>query len=349
MIGCCVNFVDKSVFFTKNGEKLKSTPFESNAELYAGLSMRKNEQSVKVNFGEKEFYFNIKKYIGEQFDIIIDEILKGDFFEYLNTQKYKINQSQIENQIILDYLISYGYEDTYNELLKQISPNNKPFCYSNQKLKERKLILTHLRSKNFKECIFLIKLHFPNSIYSIYFIELCEIYFTNLFHKEITNVDFIYMLKNMLQKNEKYQFINGDSFTQMFGNNFQTLIKKTVEFLKYDKELSHNLIIDYIQQNFTEEIIFDVINKNILSSEFSIYQNEFELIIKQLILSLKENLKLSNPVISFIIRNKNFLEKLNKYFFSNSIKYSDLSFNSQIKQILRELNKNETDVDFSNK
>ncbi|RIB03192.1 concanavalin A-like lectin/glucanase domain-containing protein [Gigaspora rosea] len=62
-IGCCVNFVDKHVFYTKNGINLGiafKAPF--NDDLFPIVGMRTRGECVEANFGTKPFKFNIDSY-----------------------------------------------------------------------------------------------------------------------------------------------------------------------------------------------------------------------------------------------------------------------------------------------
>ncbi|KAL6628711.1 SPRY-domain-containing protein [Neocallimastix sp. 'constans'] len=62
VIGCGYNAINRSIFFTKNGEFLgyiKGTVWNKHIKLYPMIGM--NEGKVKVNFGNKKFMFNIEE------------------------------------------------------------------------------------------------------------------------------------------------------------------------------------------------------------------------------------------------------------------------------------------------
>ncbi|CAO3660215.1 unnamed protein product [Umbelopsis ramanniana] len=65
-IGCGVNFQDMSAFYTKNGVDL-GTAFQGlqGASLYPCVGFRTPGEQVEVNFGEREFKFDIEHYVKE--------------------------------------------------------------------------------------------------------------------------------------------------------------------------------------------------------------------------------------------------------------------------------------------
>lgn len=66
VIGCGINFRKNSVFYTRNGVPL-GTAFQDvrGSALYASIGLRSGEH-VTTNFGHKEFYFDIDKYVYDE-------------------------------------------------------------------------------------------------------------------------------------------------------------------------------------------------------------------------------------------------------------------------------------------
>ncbi|CAG8618421.1 11244_t:CDS:2, partial [Scutellospora calospora] len=62
-IGCCINFVDNNVFYTKNGINL-GIAFENkpNEDMFPIVGMRTRGESVEANFGMSPFKFDIDTY-----------------------------------------------------------------------------------------------------------------------------------------------------------------------------------------------------------------------------------------------------------------------------------------------
>lgn len=121
VIGCCMDFLNKISFFTKNGEKLKSVEFYSLEDLYPAVSLRKKDQEIRMNYGDREFIYDIKSYIIQEKNRILEDISKIN----LNFEKMEINATKyyekafhhtIENnpkedeyKLVMDYLIYYVY------------------------------------------------------------------------------------------------------------------------------------------------------------------------------------------------------------------------------------------------
>lgn len=63
-IGCGINFQDMSAFYTKNGVHL-GTAFQGiqGALLYPCVGFRTPGEQVEVNFGDKEFKFDVEHYL----------------------------------------------------------------------------------------------------------------------------------------------------------------------------------------------------------------------------------------------------------------------------------------------
>ena len=75
IIGCCMNFQERLIFYTKNGQLLDiafsdmtfSAPERFDQEdIYPSIWLSSLDDHVRVNFGQKSFLFNIMKYIKER-------------------------------------------------------------------------------------------------------------------------------------------------------------------------------------------------------------------------------------------------------------------------------------------
>ncbi|RIB10902.1 concanavalin A-like lectin/glucanase domain-containing protein, partial [Gigaspora rosea] len=57
-IGCCLNFKNNTVFYTKNGINLGSIAFRNlKGTLYPCVGLRSQSGSIEVNFGSRKFKF----------------------------------------------------------------------------------------------------------------------------------------------------------------------------------------------------------------------------------------------------------------------------------------------------
>lgn len=115
IIGCCIDYLNKISFFTKNGVKLKTVEFYSSEELFPAVSFRKKDQSIRINFGDSQFIYNIRAYIKEEREKISTEISKLEMdFETININlRNSINNNydfkEDAYKLITDYLIYNVY------------------------------------------------------------------------------------------------------------------------------------------------------------------------------------------------------------------------------------------------
>lgn len=65
IIGCGVNFRDKTAFFTKNGRDLGVAfrSIDTSKKLYPVVGARKQGEHLRVNFGQEAFVFDIDNYM----------------------------------------------------------------------------------------------------------------------------------------------------------------------------------------------------------------------------------------------------------------------------------------------
>ncbi|KAI9146426.1 concanavalin A-like lectin/glucanase domain-containing protein [Paraphysoderma sedebokerense] len=81
VIGCCVNFIDKTAFYTKNGVNLgvafrdlpinkplttSNSTTASTISLFPSVGLRTPNESVEVNFGQSKFKFDIDSFVKEE-------------------------------------------------------------------------------------------------------------------------------------------------------------------------------------------------------------------------------------------------------------------------------------------
>lgn len=67
VVGCCVNWIDGTCFFTKNGRHLGvafSTMRDESGPLYPAVGLCTTGESVEANFGRKPFEFDLASYLG---------------------------------------------------------------------------------------------------------------------------------------------------------------------------------------------------------------------------------------------------------------------------------------------
>eukprot|EP00039_Didymoeca_costata_P030813 m.31484 g.31484 ORF g.31484 m.31484 type:complete len:436 (+) comp8323_c0_seq2:123-1430(+) len=118
VIGCCVNFLDQTCFFTKNGKKLgvafrnmgrkEGKPPEP---LFACVGLNTQNEEVEANFGSKPFVFDIE---GQRRELEYEARKLIDEYQFPNEQC----SPQGISKVIISYLIHHGYHETVEILAR---------------------------------------------------------------------------------------------------------------------------------------------------------------------------------------------------------------------------------------
>ena len=127
IIGCGVDFINKSIFYTKNGKFLdfafKDINFELNkGYFYPSVCMHTLNIEIKLNFGMEDFKFDINNY-----------------YENILIKKYNILQSfnpkyDDMDYLVKEYLFHEGYMNTFKSMIKKEKNKKK----ENKENKEKK-------------------------------------------------------------------------------------------------------------------------------------------------------------------------------------------------------------------
>jgi len=116
-IGCCINFMDMTVFYTKNGVNLGIAfrDIKNDFLYYPAIGLRTPGEVVEANFGQKKFKFDIENCIKEEkaklwhyINSIDLPIIKPDYSDIINNNK----SSSGLNELVLQYLVHHGYSET---------------------------------------------------------------------------------------------------------------------------------------------------------------------------------------------------------------------------------------------
>ncbi|CAM0138250.1 unnamed protein product [Umbelopsis sp. WA50703] len=147
-IGCGVNFQDMTAFYTKNGVHL-STAFTNiqGASLYPCVGFRTPGEQVEVNFGDKEFKFDIEHYIkaSEEKSKVLAEIAAIPITEaaisgsnpgghvsssstppkaahkLTNAAINNMESTQILHDIVLSYMTHHGFCNSAKTFAKDVA------------------------------------------------------------------------------------------------------------------------------------------------------------------------------------------------------------------------------------
>ncbi|XP_048523507.1 ran-binding protein 9 [Dendroctonus ponderosae] len=144
VIGCGVNLIDHTCFYTKNGHHLGIAFHDLPPNLYPTVGLQTPGEVVDANFGQEPFVFDIEDMMRE---------LRAH--TKIEVQEFPIpgNQSEwqaVLNKIVSTYLVHHGYCNTA-EAFAQIT--NQPFTEDIHSIKNRQKILKLVLSGRMGEAI----------------------------------------------------------------------------------------------------------------------------------------------------------------------------------------------------
>ncbi|RIB10102.1 concanavalin A-like lectin/glucanase domain-containing protein [Gigaspora rosea] len=135
-IGCCLNFKNNTVFYTKNGINLGIAFRNLKGTLYPCVGLHRQGQAIEVNFGSRKF-----KYAATTSNNMGDELLKNKLIDAFNmcintANIYTLEDLKNSLKIKQDYALKFrgkfnftmgSYEDAIIDLTKllDIEPNSK--------------------------------------------------------------------------------------------------------------------------------------------------------------------------------------------------------------------------------
>ncbi|KAI7870533.1 hypothetical protein BDF14DRAFT_1770984 [Spinellus fusiger] len=130
VIGCGVDFRDRTAFYTKNGVYL-GTAFTKvvGDSLYPFVGFKTTGERIKANFGNMEYMFDIKQYIRAERRHTLDTLFSTTQVlpkpmsvkaQIMPSALATAESQDVMNALVLDYLDYYGYENTSNSLKSTI-------------------------------------------------------------------------------------------------------------------------------------------------------------------------------------------------------------------------------------
>jgi len=142
-IGCCINFMDMTVFYTKNGVNLGIAfrDIKNDYMYYPAIGLRTPGEIVEANFGQKKFKFDIENCIKEEkaklwhyINSIDLPILTPDYSESSNNNNNKSSNGL--NELVLQYLVHHGYSETAQTFYNNAFAKNDKAIKQNEEMEE---------------------------------------------------------------------------------------------------------------------------------------------------------------------------------------------------------------------
>lgn len=109
VIGCGINFRTNTAFFTKNGHMLGTAfrDLKPNLQYFPTVGMKKPNETVRANFGQEPFAFDIDKMMQDEKMAIQAEIALSK-----TTSDIVADETQLIHQLVAQYLAHDGYVET---------------------------------------------------------------------------------------------------------------------------------------------------------------------------------------------------------------------------------------------
>ncbi|KAL2157349.1 hypothetical protein VTH06DRAFT_6167 [Thermothelomyces fergusii] len=125
-VGCLINFRLNHALFTKNGRELpiafKDIALKDVKEkLYPIVGLKKKEDHIMANFGQRPFMFDIDGYMKRQQKMIEDEIRLADTSKLVPG----LSETDLIQQLVLQFLQHDGYVETARAFAEELQAEKK--------------------------------------------------------------------------------------------------------------------------------------------------------------------------------------------------------------------------------
>lgn len=122
VIGCGINFKERSAFYTKNGASLGYAFHDiPKGKLYPSVSLKKPGEHVVANFGQTPFVFNIDDMVREQRARIQKQIMAAD----TSTLEHGMGETDLIHNLVMQFLQHDGYVETARAFAEDLKIENE--------------------------------------------------------------------------------------------------------------------------------------------------------------------------------------------------------------------------------
>ncbi|KAI8891969.1 concanavalin A-like lectin/glucanase domain-containing protein [Globomyces pollinis-pini] len=224
-IGCCINFSEMSISFTKNGiflgvafTNILSKDKDSNL-IFPCIGLRTQGEILKANFGREPFKFDINQFYQDERQKLLNSIYTTSLDQVKPSPKFP--DCTILNELIIAWMISSGYHDSAKALYEStIAQSNKldqiehsfNDLIQNDNIVQRKTIQHQILSGQVKEAVHTIESNFANFKQSFPIVYL-----------QLKCLEFIEMIKQLFEHKNDSQHMELDQ---------QLTLKHLVQFGK---------------------------------------------------------------------------------------------------------------------
>lgn len=121
IVGCAINFKTRTAFFTRNGVKFPTAFKDIKGDIYPVVGLKNQNESIKVNFGQDPFDFDIDGMLADEKRNIMKEVDETDPTQL----SPPLSEKQLIHELIAQYLQHDGYTETLEALMGELGTENE--------------------------------------------------------------------------------------------------------------------------------------------------------------------------------------------------------------------------------